>query len=42
MIRTVAHAVLLALLALLTLWAFVSYLHPGFSGEVADLLLRCN
>lgn len=42
MIRTVARAVLLALLALLTLWAFVSYLHPSFSGEVADLLLRCN
>jgi hypothetical protein len=39
--RTVARAVLLALLALLALWAFVSYLHPSFSGEVADLL-RCN
>lgn len=42
MIRTIARAVLLALLALLTLWAFVSYLHPSFSGEVAELLLRCN
>lgn len=39
---TVARAVLLGLLALLTLWAFVSYLHPSFSGEVADLILRCN
>jgi hypothetical protein len=39
--RTVARALLLALLALLALWAFVSYLHPSFSGEVADLL-RCN
>ena len=42
MIPTVARAALLALLALLALWAFVSYLHPSFSGEVADLLLRCN
>jgi len=40
--RTVAQSVLLAVLALLTLWAFVSYLHPSFSGEVAELLLRCN
>jgi hypothetical protein len=41
-IRTVARAALLGLLALLALWAFVSYLRPSFSGEVADLLLRCN
>jgi hypothetical protein len=41
-IRAVARAALLALLGLVTLWAFVSYLHPSFSGEVAELLLRCN
>ncbi len=41
MIPTLARAVVLALLALLALWAFVSYLHPSFTGEVADLL-RCN
>jgi len=40
-IPTLARAVVLALLALLALWAFVSYLHPSFTGEVADLL-RCN
>ena len=32
----------LGLLALLLLWAFVSYLQPAFSGEVAGDLLRCN
>ncbi len=42
MSQTIARYVLLALLALLTLWAFVSYLHPSFSGEAAELLLRCN
>jgi hypothetical protein len=41
-IRTIAQAALVALLALLALWAFVSYLAPSFSGEVAELLLRCN
>jgi hypothetical protein len=30
------------LLALLALWAFVSYLDPAFSGEVASGLLVCN
>jgi len=40
-IRTVARSALLALLGLVALWAFVSYLHPSFSGEVAELL-RCN
>ena len=29
------------LVALLLLWSFVSYLQPGFTGEVANLL-RCN
>lgn len=41
MTGTVARAVVLALLALAALWAFVSYLHPSFTGEVAELL-RCN
>jgi hypothetical protein len=41
-IRAVAKAALLALLALVALWAFVSYLDPAFSGQVAELLLRCN
>lgn len=31
-----------ALAALVALWAFVSYLAPAFSGEVAGELLRCN
>jgi hypothetical protein len=32
----------LGLLGLLLLWAFVSYLQPAFTGEVAGDLLRCN
>ena len=35
-------ASLVGLLALLALWAFVSYLDPAFSGEVASGLLVCN
>lgn len=42
MSRTVLQAVLLVLLALVALWAFVSYLQPGFTGELAEALLRCN
>lgn len=41
MTRVVARAVVLALLALAALWAFVAYLQPSFSGELAELL-RCN
>ncbi|HET8733293.1 MAG TPA: hypothetical protein VFM45_05910 [Anaeromyxobacteraceae bacterium] len=41
MIRKMALPVMLGLLALVALWAFVSYLHPAFSGEVGDLLF-CN
>lgn len=41
MTGTAARAALLAALALAALWAFVSYLHPSFTGEVAELL-RCN
>jgi len=41
-IRTVLGAALLSLLALVALWAFAAYLQPGFSGEAAEALLRCN
>jgi hypothetical protein len=41
-IRSIARAGVLALLALVALWAFVSYLHPAFTGELAEALLRCN
>jgi hypothetical protein len=40
--RSMLGATGLGLLALLALWAFVSYLQPAFSGEVAADLLRCN
>jgi hypothetical protein len=40
-IRSMVLPALLGLLALVALWAFVSYLHPSFSGEVGDLLF-CN
>ena len=42
MIRSMLVASLVGLLALLALWAFVSYLDPAFSGEVASGLLVCN
>lgn len=35
-------ACLVALLSLVALWAFVSYLQPAFSGERVTELLRCN
>lgn len=38
----VLKAVVLVALGLLTLWAFVSYLHPSFTGELAEALLRCS
>jgi hypothetical protein len=40
--RAVALAGALALAALVALWAFVSYLQPAFTGELAAELLRCN
>ena len=40
--RAVARYVVVAILALLALWAFVSYLHPSFTGEAAAALLRCG
>jgi hypothetical protein len=40
--RTVRDAVVVMLMALVALWAFVSYLQPAFTGETAAALLRCN
>lgn len=42
MSRTVVKACLVALAALVALWAFVSYMQPAFSGERLGELLRCN
>lgn len=36
------RACALALVLLVALWAFVSYLQPAFSGERIADLLRCN
>jgi hypothetical protein len=41
-IRSMLVATAGGLLALVVLWAFVSYLDPAFSGEVASGLLVCN
>jgi hypothetical protein len=35
-------ACVVALVALVALWAFVSYMQPAFSGERVAELLRCN
>ena len=35
-------ACVVALLSLVAIWAFVSYLHPSFTGEQAAELLFCN
>ena len=42
MSRTIFQACLVLVLALVALWAFVSYLQPALSGEAAAALLRCN
>lgn len=42
MIRVVLKACLVALVSLIALWAFVSYLQPGFTGERVSELFRCN
>lgn len=42
MSRTIVKACLVALAALVALWAFVSYLQPAFTGEQLSELLRCN
>lgn len=36
------RACVVSLVLLVALWAFVSYLQPGFSGERVSELLRCN
>jgi hypothetical protein len=46
-IRVLLHpvflrALVLALLSLVALWAFVSYVHPAFSGEAVREILRCG
>jgi len=35
-------ACVVALVSLIALWAFVSYMHPTFSGERVSEILRCN
>jgi len=41
LIGATLRACLLSLALLLTLWAFLSYLQPAFSGERAAGLLLC-
>jgi hypothetical protein len=40
--QTIFRACVIAVVLLVMLWAFVSYLEPGFTGELAADLLRCN
>jgi hypothetical protein len=40
--QTIFRACVAAVVALVLLWAFASYLEPGFTGELAADLLRCN
>lgn len=42
MSRVLVRACLVALVSLIALWAFVSYMQPAFSGERLSDLLRCN
>jgi hypothetical protein len=42
MARLIVTYLVASALALLLLWAFVSYLHPSFSGEHVTELLRCG
>ena len=42
MIRSMLAASVVGAVSLLLLWAFVSYLEPAFTGEVAAGLLVCN
>ncbi len=41
-LRDMVRPTVLGALALVALWAFVSYLAPAFSGETVAALLRCN
>ncbi len=38
----ILKACVLSVVALIALWAFVSYMQPAFSGERVTELLRCN
>jgi hypothetical protein len=40
--RALARFLVVALLALVALWAFVSSLQPSFTGDRAPALLRCG
>jgi hypothetical protein len=40
--RVLPRFLVVALLALVALWAFVSYLQPSFTGERAPALLLCG
>jgi hypothetical protein len=40
--RVILKACVVALVSLIALWAFVSYMQPAFSGERASAFLRCN
>ncbi len=40
--QTLLRAWVVAVVVLVVLWAFASYLEPGFTGELAADLLRCN
>jgi hypothetical protein len=40
--RLILKACTVALLSLIALWAFVSYMQPAFSGERMSEILRCN
>jgi len=40
--RIIVRACVVSLVALIALWAFVSYMQPAFSGERVSELLRCN
>jgi hypothetical protein len=42
MSRAIARYGVVSAMALAALWAFASYLHPSFTGELAGALLRCN
>jgi hypothetical protein len=41
-IGTILRAVVVTVMALVALWAFVSYPQPAWTGELAEAVLRCN
>ncbi len=42
MAHVLARFLVVALLALVALWAFVAYLQPALTGDRAPALLRCG